>query len=137
MSEALTAPDVIELVIALFESSLPVPSGSLPIPVTRAVPNPRPARHVTVRQSPGAGRPRGNPTVERTMVIVEAWGDRHEWASDTARDAHALIHSARGVVLGATQIYGVDDVSAPGDLPDPLSGQPRVTFTVQLTVRIR
>lgn len=137
MAELLKAPDVASMVITLLAANMPVPNGELAAPVTRAVPNPRPQRHITVLLTPGSGRSSSNPVIERQMVTVECWGDRHQWAADLATDAHALIHAMKGAVVANTQIYKVTDVSGPGDLPDPISGQPRVTFTVQLMVRIR
>ena len=137
MAELLVAPDVVELVCAVLRSRLPDIPDQAVVPVVRAVPNPRPPRFVTVRQLGGAGRDVALPVVDRVSVAVEAWADQVAAAHDLAQTARAVVHAAQGTVHGGIQVYRVVEAGAPVELPDPLSDQPRVTFTAELTVRIR
>lgn len=137
MSEILVAPDAAALMIAWLTQQLPTIPQQSAVGVHRAVPDQRPTSFVTVRLLPGAGRDDANPVVDRPALAIEAWGPSAAAAHDLAQNARAVAHAAKGVVHGGVQVYRVDDVSAPADLPDPLSDQPRCTFTVQLTVRIR
>lgn len=136
MTERLVTPDVVALVLVWLAEQLPTIPDQSPVPVIRVVPNPRPARFVTVRLLGGTGRD-DPPVTDRVAVTVEAWADTVEAAHDLAQNARAVIHTVRGAALAGTQIYRVIDHAAPIELPDPVSDQARVTFTVELTVRTR
>lgn len=137
MAELLVAPDVVALVIALLRDRLPEIDGQAPVQVTRAVPSPRPKTFVTVRQLGGAGRDSAVPVLDRVSVAVEAWAAQVAAAADLAQNARAVVHAAQGTVLGSVQVYRVVEAGAPVELPDPLSDQARVTFSAELSVRIR
>ena len=137
MAELLVAPDTVGLVVALLRSRLPELPEQPVVPVNRAVPSPRPPVFVTVRQLGGLGRDDAVPVVDRVSVAVEAWADQVVAAHDLAQNARAVMHAAQGTVHSGIQVYRVVEAGSPVELPDPLSKQARVTFTVELTVRIR
>jgi hypothetical protein len=135
MGAVLVPPDVTSLLIAWLTAELPDLQAA--VPVYRAVPNPRPASFVTVQLQGGEGRSTDNPAVDRAQVEVSAWAATAAGAHDLAQNCRALVHAARGAVLGTTQIYMVEDFGAPTDEPDPVSDQHRFTFRAQITVRIK
>lgn len=137
MAETLVAPDAVALSIAWLSQELPQVPDQSPVPVTRLVPDPRPPSFVTVRLLGGEGRDGSNVPLDRPQVAVEAWAPTAAQAHDLAQNARAVMHAARGVVHSGTQVYRVEELGGPVDLPDPLSNQPRVTFSLLLTVRIR
>lgn len=137
MAEVLVSPDVTALLVGWLTSELPAIPGQAGVGVFRAVPKKRPQSFVTVRLLGGPGRDGSNVPVDRPMVTIEAWAPSTAAAHDLAQNARAAIHAAQGVVIGGTEVYEVTDGGAPVDLPDPMSGQPRYTFTCQLLVRIR
>lgn len=137
MAEVLVSPDVVALVIAWLKTELPLIPDQSAVSVTRAVPSPRPPQFLTVELIGGVGRQPGVPVVDRVAVTVEAWAQRVDQAHDLAQNARAVVHAARGVVLAGVQVYRVTEQGAPVELPDPLSDQPRVTFSVEMHVRIR
>lgn len=137
MGEVLTSPDAVALMIAWLKQQLPdVPQQSA-VGVYRAVPDPRPSTpFCTVRLTGGAGRDDHLP-LDRVSVSIEAWAPTVAQAHDLAQNARGVAFSAKGALLGGVQVYQVNDQGAPVELPDPLSNQPRVTFTVQLLLRVR
>ena len=137
MAELLVAPDTVALLIAWLTAELPEIPDQSAVPVRRAVPNPRPPAFVTVRLLGGGGRDPALPVTDRVMVAVEAWATSVAVAHDLAQNARAVVHAAQGAVLGGIQIYRVVEAGGPVELPDPVSAQPRVTFTVEVAVRIR
>lgn len=137
MAELLVAPDVVDLVCVWLRAELPNVPDQAAVPVHRAVPSPRPVSFITVRLLGGTGRDSALPVVDRASVAVEAWAGNVAAAHDLAQNARAVVHAAQGVVHGGIQVYQVVEAGGPVDLPDPLSTQSRVTFTVELTVRIR
>ena len=137
MAELLVAPDVVDLMIAWLTAELPNVPDQTAVPIRRAVPNPRPVAFVTVRLIGGAGRDPSLPVTDRAQVAVEAWAGNVAAAHDLAQNARAVVHTAQGATLGGIQIYRVVEAGGPVELPDPTSAQPRVTFTVELLVRIR
>lgn len=137
MAELLVAPDTVALLIAWLNAELPNVPDQNAVPVRRAVPNPRPPTFVTVRLLGGTGRDPAVPVVDRALLAVEAWAPNVAAAHDLAQNARAVVHAAQGVVHGGIQVYRVVEAGAPVELPDPISAVPRVTFSVELTVRIR
>lgn len=96
------------------------------------VPSPRPARFVVLRR---VGGTRSTLVTDAVLIAVECWASTPADASDLAEQCRDLLLALQGTVLDGVPIYKAADVSSPGDLPDPLSDQPRYTFTVELTVR--
>jgi hypothetical protein len=137
VAELLVAPDVVDLMIAWLKAELPNVPDQSTVPIHRAVPSPRPATFITVRLLGGAGRDSALPVVDRATVAIEAWAAQVVAAHDLAQNARAVAHQAQGAVLAGIQVYRVVEAGGPVELPDPLSSQARVTFSVELTVRIR
>ena len=71
---------------------------------------------------------------ERAQVTVEAWAASEQAAHDLSQTVRAVLHAARGDIEGV-RIYRVEEVAGPGYLPDPLSDQPRYSFTALITAR--
>ena len=137
MSEVLVSPDAVKLMIGWLRSELPdIPDHDHTIAVYRAIPNPRPASFITVQQTGGPGVDERLHVIDGVQLTIEAWAGRIEQATALAQNARGVALAARGVVLGDTQVYRVQDGGAPVPLPDE-SDQPRVTFTVTLTLRRR
>lgn len=137
MAELLVSPDAVALAIAHVKATLPTIPNQAVVPVHRAVPDPRPADFVTIRLAGGEGRAGALPVIDVVQLNFEAWGGTVTAAHDLAQNARAAILSAKGAALGGVQVYNVEDFGPPVELPDPLSGRPRFTFSVQLSVRIR
>jgi len=95
------------------------------------VPNPRPERFVTAERAGGF-------TTDRVLftatVLFEAWGPTEQAASDLADLTYGLVHAIPGQHHGVT-FYGVTDIAGPGQVPDPVSEQPRFVFTLSVRAR--
>lgn len=104
--------------------------------VVKEVPNPRPPVFVTVTRVGGI---RQTVISDAALLAIECWAENtatgHQAAHDLAQWCRALIHALPGSTADDVPVYRVDDVSGPQSLPDPLSEQPRCTFTVQVHLR--
>lgn len=117
-----TLPDVEAMVIGFLNARL-TPDFS-----TR-VPKPRPARFGVVWRTGGGA---ANRVVERAQVTVTCWAaDSVTASSDAGAARHELLNNYTGMPL----VRGVEDVSGPYYDPDPDTGLPRYSFTMQLNVR--
>lgn len=123
--EVIVFPDATKLLIDYL-------NAELGIPVHHEIPKPRPTAFLTVRRVGGV---RQTLVSDNPMVVFEAWSNSHEDAHSIAQAARALVHAARGQVLDGVAVYGIVEISGPADLPDPLSNQPRFTFTLTVAVR--
>lgn len=101
-----------------------------PVPVATSVPQARPSKFIRVLLTGGAGR-RGL-VLHDSNVTVECWASTYADASALAALVDGHMHNARFVskTLRSVQPYG-----APVNLPDPDSGQHRLTATYQVTTR--
>lgn len=95
------------------------------------VPNPRPARFVTVVRTGGFTRDR---VVFNATHLFEAWGPDDDAASDLADQAYGLMHAITGRHHDVT-FYGVDEIGGPANLPDLESDQARFVFTLAIRAR--
>lgn len=102
------------------------------IPVHKNVPNPRPALFVRMFRS---GGPKANHVTDQAQLSIEVWGDDDTAVADLAGVVRGLALSMRGEVVDGAQVYRVDEFSGPADLPDPVSDQPRLTWTVSVWIR--
>lgn len=100
--------------------------------VHKDIPDPRPAKFVTVRRGGGIRR---SVVSDQPLLLVECWAETSEDAHDLAQMCRGLLYAMRGTVQGDLAVYRVDEVGGPADLPDPLSNQSRYTFTVQVHLR--
>lgn len=106
-------------------------TGALtPIPVATEVPKGRPARFVRVLLTGGGGR--RDVVLHDAQITIEAWASSYAEASTLMMLADAHMNSAHRV---RSDIYNVESFGAPANLPDPLSGQSRMTATYQVTLR--
>jgi len=134
MTAVVSFPDVEQLVIGYLLDRLQDIDDDAT--VTTEVPNPRPARFVTVNRG---GGPQKNLVADQPLVLLECWGpndaDGISKAHDLAAFARAHLRAMRHQIIAGVPIYRVDEVSGIERLPDPDSGQPRVVFTIQLLLR--
>lgn len=103
-----------------------------PAIVARRVPNPRPARFVTVRRN--GGQP-DTPVTEAAQLTVDVWGSDDVSAIQLANTCRALLKAAWGANPFGVIVTRYEEFSGPVNFPDPLSNQPRYTFTCRLSVR--
>lgn len=93
--------------------------------VSNAVPDPRPARLVTVRRDGGV--PVG--VLDKPRLNVGIWAMTEEDVADLTRLVSALIAGARTAPITNAVMVG-----GPVAVPDP-SGQPRKSMTWELTTK--
>lgn len=91
------------------------------------VPNPRPARFVTVRRD---GGPRLDVIREAARLSVNVWASTTKDASDLA----ALVRAILGASAGEGPILRARELSGPSPIADE-SKQSRMFLVVELTVR--
>lgn len=100
--------------------------------VHRSVPDPRPARFLTVYRIGGTRR---GVVLDVPRYAVDGWDSTPEGAHDLLMTARALIGAAEGRTLAGVQFYRVTEVGGPIDLPDPASEQARWSYQPELAVR--
>lgn len=130
MTEVVLFPDATATVIDLLGAALAERDDDAP--VLPRVPDPRPARFVTVRRTGGVSR---SIVIDDTQLTVESWGDSDEDAHDLAQLCRGLLHAAVGTVQGVVVMYRVTEVAGPANLPDPMSDQPRYSQTFLAAMR--
>ena len=121
MIEVIVFPDAVQLVCDHLRTQL------APTPVVSRVPTTRPASFVKVERVGGVRR---NLVTDEPTLTVEAWAATEQAAQDLCQLARAHIYA----MPGDGQVYRVTEIGGPVLLPDPLSDQPRYTFTVALAV---
>jgi hypothetical protein len=131
MGERILFPDAAVAVIGALNDQLD-DLGHAGTPVRSKVPNPRPAKFVTVFRT---GGPRVNVVTDAAQLTIEAWASSDHEAHNLAQACRAILGALEGTVAGGTTVYGVDEFSGPGFLPDPASSQSRYTWSVVVNVR--
>lgn len=131
MAERILFPDAAAAVIGALNTQLPA-LGFSAVPVRSKVPNPRPARFVLVFRT---GGPRVNIVTDAAQLTIEAWAASDADAHDLAQAARAIVNSLEATVTSGVTVYGVNEFSGPGYLPDPESAQPRYTWSASVNVR--
>jgi len=107
--------------------------AGLSVPVVKRVPSPRPAAFVAVLRSGGERR---DVVVDDAILSVDCWADDDETVADLVSAVRARLFGLAGErFTDGTQVYRVDEVGGPADLPDPLSDSPRMRWTVRVQVR--
>jgi hypothetical protein len=129
--ERILFPDAAATIIGALNDQLD-DFGFTSIPVRSRVPAARPAKFVLVFRT---GGPRQGIVTDSAQITVEAWSNSDVEAHDLAQACRAIIGGLEGTVTGGVTIYGVDEFSGPGYLPDPASSQHRYTFTITIGVR--
>lgn len=104
----------------------------LDVPVVTLVPDPRPALWLRVQRVGGVNHTRVS---DAATLTIEAWGDEYELVSDLAQLARGYLHAMVGETVDGVPVYRVDELAGPASLPDPISAQPRHTFTVAVHMR--
>jgi hypothetical protein len=102
---------------------LPLMTGTK---IATRVPNPRPASWLRVMRTGGARESR---FVDRPQITLEGWGPDEDTASKLLNRARTWLNAAGG------QIFGVEEVGGPANLPDPTTAQIRYTMTVWVRIR--
>lgn len=99
------------------------------VPVKTRIPNPRPDTFVRVWRSGGGAV---NRVLDEPLITVESFGADDTVAFQNANVARSALldHSSQ-----ITLVRGISDRSGIYYDPDPVSGSPRYTFTVELSVR--
>jgi hypothetical protein len=128
--EVILFPDAAAIIVDWLRPEL-ADRGS-DVPVMSRVPSPAPRKFVTVRRGGGT---LDTLVTDAATLFVECWAGTEEAAMDLAQLSRALIHSMQGTLQNETQVYRVQEFSGPALLPDPVSDQPRVVFTVQVQLR--
>jgi hypothetical protein len=100
--------------------------------VTGTVPNTRPPTFVTVQRLGGVRR---NLVIDEPQLSFECWGSTPEEAHDLAQLTRAHVLSLSGGSFAGVEFYRFRELAGPGDLPDPLSEQPRFVFSIATGVR--
>lgn len=100
--------------------------------VDTKVPSPRKDQMVIVRRVGGTRR---NVVTDAPLLAFECWGKDDDDAWDLARLVRALVWEMRGTVQNGVTVYVINEAAGPANLPDPISGQSRVTFTNELLLR--
>lgn len=100
------------------------------VPVVGQVPNPRPSgKFVLVSR---LGGPEVYPRLmDGAQITIDCW-------AATAAEAEVLANLCRKVIhemVGTAPVHHVEEIGGPSDLPDPVSNQPRWTYTVQIQMR--
>lgn len=121
-------PDGVAVVRAYLRDALAARGETAP--VGTRVPNPRPSRFIRLER---VGGTRLDVITDRPRIDVQCWAEDEEAAADLAKLARALLFAMPGW-RGATA-YDVAEVAGPNTLPDPESGQPRVVFAVEVSLR--
>lgn len=107
-------------------------SDMLTVPVVGKVPTTRPDEWVLVRLVGGA---RLNKVADEPRLAIEAWSTTDEDAHDLAQECRGLVWQLRGTTLDGVAVYRIQEASGPQNFPDPVSDQPRFTFSVQIALR--
>lgn len=90
------------------------------------VPDPRPAKWLRIMRT---GGPRESMFVDRPQITLEAWAGNEGDAANLLEDARALLNAANG------QLFGVEELGGPANLPDPTTAQIRYTMTLWIRIR--
>lgn len=125
MSDLVTFPDAVALLVDYLDASITEPVG-------HRIPNPRPTTFVTVRRT---GGPKRNLVTDQPQITVESWAASDEDACDLAQEVRAWLNALPGEVLDGVAVYRVEELSGPADLPDPVSDQPRFSQSFSVALR--
>lgn len=128
MAAPIGFPDAVQIVGAYLREAL-VARGD-PVPVVSRIPAKRPPRFVRVER---VGGTRLDRITDRPRLDVHNWGPDEGAATDLAIVTRALVHAMPGW-RGAVA-YDVIDVGGPNTTPDPVSGQERSSFAVEVSLR--
>lgn len=130
MAAPVEFPDAVDVVRRYLREAL-VARG-LDVPVRTRVPDPRPPQFVRIERVGGSRLDR---VTDRPRLDVACWGSDEGAVADLVKVVRALVFAIpgwRGVVA-----YDVVEVGGPDSSPDPVSGQERASFAVEVSLRGR
>lgn len=122
-------PDIQAVVIGELRDGLA--DHGVDVHVGSEIPNPRPDVFINVTRTGGTAQ---SIVTDAATLTIESWGPSPEVAHDNAQLCRAIVHALPPGTANVP-IYRVDEFAGPAVLPDPLSEQPRVTFTISVWVR--
>lgn len=129
-NEVIVFPDATALVISYLRAELSARGDSAD--VGSRIPHPNTTDLVRVFRTGGTSTLH---VTDQAQLTIETYADRAERAHDLAQLVRGLLHALPGTVQFGVAFYGVVEFSGPQEFPDPVSNKPRVTFTVQISVR--
>lgn len=124
-------PDSVELVLTQLAAQLPTALGRS-VPTGNRVPSPRPDEFVRVRRMGGTKK---TYVSEEAYLEIEAWSTSVSAAEDIAQATRAVVFDMKGQTYNGIPVYEVNDAGGPAEVADPLSDQPRHTFSIAIHVR--
>lgn len=124
-------PDAAALACTVLASGLPE-HGFAGTPTGTRVPAQRPAQFVRVLRTGGL---MDTAVTDWAQLTIESWADEEETAQDLAQMCRALIMGSVGSTVNGSTVIAYGEMSAPQNLPDPTSAQPRYSFTIRLRLR--
>lgn len=101
-------------------------------PIVGAIPNPRPARFTRIIRT---GGPRSSIVTDGAQVTVESWGGTDTQAVADAQEVRAYINALINEQIADRVVSRVEELSGPGNLPDPASAQHRYVQSFRIHVR--
>lgn len=126
--ETVVHPDTVQTVIDYLDAALPAD-----VVVRKDVPNPRPARLVTVKRT---GGPQATRVSDLPQLTIDCRDVEDGAAWDLAAQVRALVGAmATGANRSGVIVYRVNEFGGPVDLPDPDDTRPRYRWTVQVHAR--
>jgi len=131
VSPTVVFPDSVALVLDQLSVQLEGVLGRA-VPTGNRVPSPRPDEFVRVRRQGGA---RKTYVSEEALLEIEAWGLDVAAAEDIAQATRAVLFGMKGETFNGIPVYEVNDAGGPAEVADPLSDQPRHTFSIAIHVR--
>lgn len=133
MTELITFPDADEVLWTFLDTQLQTDADYAGVHAAGLIPKARPSRLVRVRL--GGGTEVDVITTQPT-VFVESYAAKFEDAKKLAGFCHAqILRAGRDGWFGSIATRGVDVISRPQDLPDPLTDQARFTATYAVMLR--
>jgi hypothetical protein len=124
-------PDSVALVLGVLDTQLSAVLGR-DIPTGNRVPSPRPPEFVCVHRQGGT---RKTYVSEEAYLDIEAWSTSVAAAEDIAQAVRSVLFAIAGTTVDSVPIYEVNDAGGPAEVADPLSDQPRHTFSLAIHVR--
>lgn len=120
-----TFPDAAAVVITRLKAALPA------LAIHHEVPAQRPTTFIRVFRT---GGPRDSLVVDGAQLTIESWAPDVDTAMINAQAVRARLNVLPDLP-SSPAIYRIDEFSGPQELPDPLSGSRRVTWTAAVLVR--
>lgn len=130
MAEVVVFPDVEGAAALFLRTALKVHGWT--VTVATRVPATMPANMVRVSRTGGTRR---DLVTDRPQLTIECWAADSIKASELARLAQGLMHSAAGAEVAGVWVRSVEEVGGIQSLPDPDTNKPRYQFTVRWHVR--